>query len=281
MNTRFHRLIGVIGVIAAALIGVGVAFPFAAQPKLTWSPTGVYAGITSTTTVTKTVTFTSDQPLQNVTLEAVPEIARFVQIQPKTFVQIPAGQPQSVQLTFTALVGSQFGAYDATIHVRVGSSTLPQTLKTSVTFAVVPLPPDPSEAGKATIAGIDSDGDGVRDDIQRYIALSYPNSERTRAGLTQYAKVQETFLIQANNKTGAISAARTRDGAKACLYYILGVSDQSFRTTDELRARLLNTANRSRAYINANGLLGGEVFQLTPDDQRKAQCSFSPDGMGS
>src|SRR5216683_231714 len=39
----------------------------------------------------------------------------------------------------------------------------------------ITLPPDPGAAGKATLQGIDSDGDGVRDDIQRYIALTYPN----------------------------------------------------------------------------------------------------------
>jgi len=33
----------------------------------------------------------------------------------------------------------------------------------------VVLPPDPGEAGKATLTGIDVDRDGVRDDLQRYI----------------------------------------------------------------------------------------------------------------
>jgi hypothetical protein len=47
------------------------------------------------------------------------------------------------------------------------------------------LPPDPGEAGKATIEGIDSDQDGLRDDIQRYIALTYPDSEKTREALRQ------------------------------------------------------------------------------------------------
>ncbi|MCF6156788.1 MAG: hypothetical protein E3K36_16465 [Candidatus Brocadia sp.] len=31
------------------------------------------------------------------------------------------------------------------------------------------LPPDPGKAGKETLLGIDTDGDGVRDDIQRRI----------------------------------------------------------------------------------------------------------------
>jgi hypothetical protein len=34
------------------------------------------------------------------------------------------------------------------------------------------LPPDPGEAGLAILAGIDSDEDGVRDDVQRLLAVS-------------------------------------------------------------------------------------------------------------
>jgi len=40
------------------------------------------------------------------------------------------------------------------------------------------LPPDPGSAGRATLEGIDSDGDGVRDDIQRFIELNYPDRNR-------------------------------------------------------------------------------------------------------
>src|SRR5258708_3146265 len=107
-------------------------------PKITWAPAGVYAGVTNTLTVSKSVTFMSDHALQNVVLEAVPQIAGFVQIRPNIFGQVPASQPQTVQLIFSAPTGAQFGAYDGTIHLRIGSTTLPQTLKTSVTFAVVP-----------------------------------------------------------------------------------------------------------------------------------------------
>jgi hypothetical protein len=38
------------------------------------------------------------------------------------------------------------------------------------------LPPDPGEAGKATIDGIDADKDGMRDDVQRWIATEWGHS---------------------------------------------------------------------------------------------------------
>jgi hypothetical protein len=51
-----------------------------------------------------------------------------------------------------------------------------------------PLPPDPGPAGMTTLAGVDSDGDGVRDEVERYIALSYATSAKMQAALTQVAK---------------------------------------------------------------------------------------------
>jgi hypothetical protein len=217
MPKLFRPLLGIVVLIGAAVIAVGVAFPFAAQPKITWSSPDVYAGISSTTTVTKTLTFTSDQTLQGITVEAVPAIAPFVQIQPNTFTQVPAGQPQTVKLTFSAPSGAQFDAYDGTIHVRAGSRTLPQTLKASVTFAVVPLPPDPGDAGKATLAGIDSDGDGVRDDVERWIALTYPNSARVRAALYQEAGGIQQAIVSSSNRPQAMAGIEAETAGRLCL----------------------------------------------------------------
>jgi len=141
------------------------------------------------------------------------------------------------------------------------------------------LPPDPGEAGKVTLAGIDSDGNGVRDDVQRYIALTYPNSERTRAGLTQYAKEAQQALLDADDEETSITNARNRQRALECLRYILGGVDAASIIREELTAEFLNTDARSRAWIVADGQLSGQIFRGTPIAERKAQCSFDPDAM--
>lgn len=46
------------------------------------------------------------------------------------------------------------------------------------------LPPDPGEAGKLTIDGIDADKDGMRDDVQRWIALEWGHSPIAVKALT-------------------------------------------------------------------------------------------------
>lgn len=144
----------------------------------------------------------------------------------------------------------------------------------------ITLPPDPGEAGKATLAGIDADRDGVRDDIQRYIALTYPDSEKTRAVLTQLTKTQQAFLLDANNKEMSIRHDRDRDDALDCLSYIYGIgTDTAYALSSELRAQMLNTTARSRAYVIADAQLSGMHFPSTPEAERKSRCDFDPDAM--
>lgn len=65
------------------------------------------------------------------------------------------------------------------------------------------LPPDPGKAGKKTLMGIDSDSDGLRDDIQRYIYLTYPDQPNVQGALRQLAlSLQKTLDPERELGTG-------------------------------------------------------------------------------
>ena len=49
------------------------------------------------------------------------------------------------------------------------------------------LPPDPGAEADKTVAGIDANQNGIRDDVELAIFKEYPNSAKTRAVLLQYA----------------------------------------------------------------------------------------------
>ena len=53
------------------------------------------------------------------------------------------------------------------------------------------LPPDPGEAGKLTLEGIDSNNDGVRDDLEREIVYMYPQNEEVRRVLRAMVKKEQ------------------------------------------------------------------------------------------
>lgn len=140
------------------------------------------------------------------------------------------------------------------------------------------LPPDPGKFGEETLVGLDLDDDGTRDDIQRYIALSYSGSEKLRAALTQYAKAAQSYLLPTNSHDQLIQLSRNQDSALDCLIYIVGLNE-----TEEIHSgllgQLLNTDARSKAYIHSDAQLSGQTVRITPPEEEKLGCKFDPDAM--
>src|SRR3989339_1950799 len=89
------------------------------------------------------------------------------------------------------------------------------------------LPPDPGAEADKTIAGIDANKNGIRDDVELAIFKEYPDSAKTRAVLLQYALALQMEAIQGvvNEETvGAI--AGVEDGAFFCITKIVQGTDK-------------------------------------------------------
>ncbi len=114
------------------------------------------------------------------------------------------------------------------------------------------IPNDPDENGKLTLERIDADNDGVRDDIERYIASTYAEDNITRSWLYKYARVMNKILIQASSADKARLNSVFLSKETTCL------SEARHRILN-VKARFLNTKDRTLAYIAENGLLGGQV----------------------
>ncbi|MHC4320715.1 MAG: hypothetical protein ACYST3_00370 [Planctomycetota bacterium] len=144
----------------------------------------------------------------------------------------------------------------------------------------VVLPPDPGEEGKVTLLGIDSDGDGVRDDIQRYIYFTYPDEEKLRLGLTYYAKELQGVLADAVDREAAYEHAIKMTRHSECLWYIMNMDEQIIDIEGALLAEILNTHDRSIAYITYSDNLGGKIIMSSPQKEWKDSCSFDVDATG-
>ncbi|NLF83508.1 MAG: hypothetical protein GX568_05960, partial [Candidatus Gastranaerophilales bacterium] len=90
------------------------------------------------------------------------------------------------------------------------------------------LQPNPDEQGKLTLLGIDSDGDGVRDDIQQYIYFEYKDDEATKLALIELAKRYQTTLIQAEDPVAAYNNATKTIRLFECLRYIHNGAEKKF-----------------------------------------------------
>lgn len=145
----------------------------------------------------------------------------------------------------------------------------------------IELPPDPGEEGKQTLLGVDSDNDGVRDDIQRYIYITYPNEEKVRMALTQTARIYQELLLDSGDPEIAHKNVKKLYRSNACLYYIKdGDIRESLGIRRALKAEILNTKERSVAYLEFNNSLAGKTTSLTPENEWKDCCSFGVDSIG-
>jgi hypothetical protein len=145
------------------------------------------------------------------------------------------------------------------------------------------LPPDPGNLGKVTLAGVDSNGNGVRDDVERYIAFTYPQSARQRASLTQFTIALQEEILGTGNDTLSRSNSEQVSNAVDCLNFTIMSSDADVvgvRTAYyiylSLRATILNTPDRAKAYFQANSQLGA-MFRSSVTFSEKAQrCMVNP-----
>jgi hypothetical protein len=125
------------------------------------------------------------------------------------------------------------------------------------------LPPDPGDEGKETLEGTDSNGNGVRDDVE--IAISefapLPEQEGQRKALTQAAKAFQASVLagkNANDTEAALAVQETLSKALQCLRQSGG--DSSSATT-LLEITIANTDERLFAYWRYNEALSGRVFE--------------------
>jgi hypothetical protein len=80
------------------------------------------------------------------------------------------------------------------------------------------LPPDPGAEADRTVAGIDANRNGIRDDVELAIFKEYPNSAKTRAALLQYALALEMETIQPIvNKETVTEVVREQSRADVCV----------------------------------------------------------------
>ena len=129
------------------------------------------------------------------------------------------------------------------------------------------LPPDPGAAGKATLAGIDADTDGVRDDVQIAIYERYPDDALKRSTLTQNAiALQKAIIAGASpDGRGISTASKLVTDAVSCMAERLG--DHLSKEVSFLETLVVNTADRGQAYIHFNGALGGSSFAIDSDSR--------------
>lgn len=124
------------------------------------------------------------------------------------------------------------------------------------------LPPDPGAEADKTVAGIDANNNGIRDDVELAIFKEYPNSAKTRAVLLQYALALQMEVTQPfENTVNVTEVVREDDRAGSCVAdTLVPGSPVSGRTYAEVKKidtftnfvedKQFNTSERKKAKNN-------------------------------
>lgn len=126
------------------------------------------------------------------------------------------------------------------------------------------LPSDPGELADATVAGVDANENGIRDDVELAVFKEYPDSAKTRAVLLQYALAMQMQFIQPIINTIIVDKViGEQSRADSCVADILVPRKNPESERSDIDMEKIDT------YINFI-----EDKQLNTKDRKEAQIDF-------
>lgn len=119
------------------------------------------------------------------------------------------------------------------------------------------------------LGGIDTNGDGVRDDVEAYITANYPDVPQRAAARQAARALQAALFVNAQDVAAAKDVSRRVTSAARCIFNRFPGppnSQHPARVMKELEGVTTNTKARLLAYLAYNKLLDGSSSSLPVGD---------------
>jgi len=144
------------------------------------------------------------------------------------------------------------------------------------------LPPEPNEEeNNATLEGIDSNDNGVRDDVERWIYTTFEDKHpvHIEVGMQSARTWKRIFEDPSNPET-----TKMVDAAIDCATYYKIYSDpllifEHISIFHKVRWQTTNNKEREEAFVAYDKALSGGVYTLTKVNKLKEQCTFDIDNI--
>jgi len=109
----------------------------------------------------------------------------------------------------------------------------------------IAVPRDPGRAAKASLAGVDTNANGVRDEVDRELAKLYGSDATTLAAATKYAKTTQAAMVALSTTTtpNVDATVKAEFASFACLTDMVGTT-KALEISREVRMRTLNSSAR-------------------------------------
>ena len=162
------------------------------------------------------------------------------------------------------------------MQAKVGT-TLSNTVNLNIYWEVNGhrLPPEPDSAvNNSTLLGVDVNGNGVRDDVERKIYEKYP-VKLHQSLLMDGAKVFQKITIRPIERAKETQKEISR--IIDCEIFLgridSEISSDSFESISFLENYTFTTKQRVRKYLDYNIALSGGVYGSSPADWNRNACS--------
>ena len=115
------------------------------------------------------------------------------------------------------------------------------------------------KANDATLAGIDTTGKGIRDDVHIWIYENYTTTIKRTILMTMARTLQGVLVTPPKTKVDAKNLEQSFKDASMMLKIIRGIKPGETETMDTLLyEHVFNTPERLKVYLNYNLLLAGD-----------------------
>lgn len=146
----------------------------------------------------------------------------------------------------------------------------------------LPLEPDPV-INNSTLLGIDANGNGVRDDVERWIYFKYKDKHPIHIDIAMQAGRAWQKILE--EPTKAKDTMKHMNAAVDCESYysvcfekekdIKSININNRINDKAFDNKVLNTKNRTDAYITYDTLLSGDSYTIPWCSERKQYCDFN------
>ena len=162
-----------------------------------------------------------------------------------------------LRLVFGTALWSTLAGCTGPLVYRPEKKTTPVIAPVAVTNSNLPPEPD-IKSNNATLAGIDTTGTGIRDDVYIWIFTNYTTTKKSSL-LTKMAKALQVVVVTPPKTTeDARKLKQSLDDALLMLKTVPGLEPSEADKMDWfLYEQTVNTPERLRSYLHYNLLLGG------------------------
>ena len=178
----------------------------------------------------------------------------------------------------TELVFELKAKFDEPVHDQITIIVSPVLIINDVR-----LPPEPNEEeNNATLLGVDSNNNQVRDDVERWIYTEFKDKHPVHIEVAmQSARTWEKIF-----EGGAEKARETVEfvhAAIACnVYYSVAAEyfgeplliSTGSNLFDQVKRKILNSSDRASVYFAYDKALSGGAYTLTHESEMKGKCDF-------